>query len=531
MGLLRRRLTAEKRPDYFRLTSTQDGSTLTLYKEEGATDHIIEYAVNGEAFSIYIPSTVLTLDEGDYVQWRKSKIDQTADFSGIIGDGSRKQWRFSATGNFIGSGDVKTLLKWNGKVDTLPSYCFLNLLSGGGGFGSVELNLEGINNIEEAACHTAKFTGQLVIPSSTTIINQLCFEKNRFSSVIIPVSLVGIRRYAFNDNTNLRAVYYQGTLDQWTNIVFGFGLQSIYGGEQPLVYAHNLYLKGVLFTGIYTFPEGRTEVGRFVFGGCTGLTGVILPETIQIIREYAFYNCTNLGGTLTISGSVTNIEKNAFYSTGISKLVIESHELYIAQDAFYDCHSLDDVIYKSTFNDWITKVSFFDMDATPCKFSHHLSCIDGVPENVVFSQGMAPTNWCLSGLQIKTLTINGDFGRTVQFAANNIMLTSISLGEGITAIGSYFASNCPALKNITFPSTITSMGIRIFTRSNLDWIKMLPTTPPTLGFQFAMYGNIGAIYVPYSPDHSVLNAYKTSVQWSNFSDKIHELDANGGIPI
>ena len=59
-----------------------------------------------------------------------------------------------------------------------------------------------------------------------------------------------------------------------------------------------------------------------------------------------------------------------------------------------------------------------------------------------------------------------------------------------------------------------------------------PTTPPTI--QASSIGDTHAdgwkIYVPYSPDHSVLAAYKAATNWLNYADKIFELDANGNIP-
>jgi hypothetical protein len=52
---------------------------------------------------------------------------------------------------------------------------------------------------------------------------------------------------------------------------------------------------------------------------------------------------------------------------------------------------------------------------------------------------------------------------------------------------------------------------------------LAPTTPPTLGT--GVFNNIVddcVIYVPYSEDHSILNAYKTAANWSTYASKIQE---------
>lgn len=49
---------------------------------------------------------------------------------------------------------------------------------------------------------------------------------------------------------------------------------------------------------------------------------------------------------------------------------------------------------------------------------------------------------------------------------------------------------------------------------------MIPTTPPTLANSNVFNGmstNYYKIYVPYSADHSILEAYKTATNWSTYA--------------
>ena len=70
-------------------------------------------------------------------------------------------------------------------------------------------------------------------------------------------------------------------------------------------------------------------IGGSVFEGCTALTDIRLPLTLEGIKSETFSNCVNLT-SITIPKSVT----------------------YISEKAFYCCDSLADVYYDGTAEDW-----------------------------------------------------------------------------------------------------------------------------------------------------------------------------------
>ena len=106
-------------------------------------------------------------------------------------------------------------------------------------------------------------------------------------------------------------------------------------------------------------------------------------------------------------------------------------------------------------------------------------------------------------------------------------LTTITIPSSVTSIGYTAFYNCSSLKSITIPDSITSIGNYAFSNcSNLSNVIMKATTPPILGTNaFASSGitaTTGEIRVPFSFDHSILNAYKTATNWSNYADIISE---------
>ena len=68
--------------------------------------------------------------------------------------------------------------------------------------------------------------------------------------------------------------------------------------------------------------EGVTEIKKCAFSGCTGLTGIEIPNSVTTIENYAFSGCTGLT-SIEIPNSVTTIENYAFSGcTGLTSVVI-----------------------------------------------------------------------------------------------------------------------------------------------------------------------------------------------------------------
>ena len=84
--------------------------------------------------------------------------------------------------------------------------------------------------------------------------------------------------------------------------------------------------------------------------------------------------------------------------------------------------------------------------------------------------------------------------------------------------------------SLTLPSTMAYIGSYCFDnmRSIYEW-HFEATTPPTLADTnaFSNMTDFGGkkIYVPYSADHSVLNAYKIATNWSAYASYIVEESA------
>lgn len=85
------------------------------------------------------------------------------------------------------------------------------------------------------------------------------------------------------------------------------------------------------------------------------------------------------------------------------------------------------------------------------------------------------------------------------------------------------------IRKLTIPATVTSIAATAFTYNNFcEEVHLLPSSPPTLS-NVSAFRDIGSkitggcvFYVPYSADHSILEAYQTATNWSTYASQMQE---------
>lgn len=114
-----------------------------------------------------------------------------------------------------------------------------------------------------------------------------------------------------------------------------------------------------------------------------------------------------------------------------------------------------------------------------------------------------------------------------QFKGSGI--TKLTIGSGQYLSNYEFARNCASLTAVDIPATATNLGrSQFYNCTNLSVFVCRATTPPTIGTFF--FSPTPTIYVPYSSDHSVLDAYKAASNWSSYKNNMVELNPDGTIP-
>jgi len=104
-------------------------------------------------------------------------------------------------------------------------------------------------------------------------------------------------------------------------------------------------------TGI-VIPDSVTYIGEYAFGYCNGLKSVNIPDSVETLSDGAFYFCEGLL-SLIIGDSVQTIGEYAFSTCHqMSNLVMGRQVTNIESNAFECCDSLTTINYIGTETEW-----------------------------------------------------------------------------------------------------------------------------------------------------------------------------------
>ena len=91
-----------------------------------------------------------------------------------------------------------------------------------------------------------------------------------------------------------------------------------------------------------------TEIGKWAFKNCSGLTGFAIPSTIDTIQEGAFYGCSGFTGTLDLSFTMAVLKKDVFREcSGFTELILPLFITEIPEGAFCGCSGLTGTLVLS----------------------------------------------------------------------------------------------------------------------------------------------------------------------------------------
>ena len=170
-----------------------------------------------------------------------------------------------------------------------------------------------------------------------------------------------------------------------------------------------------------------TEILEDAFYACSGLTAVMIPDSVTDICRGAFRKCTGLTG-ITIPDSVTGIGADAFeFCTGLTDITIPDGVTIIGDAAFSCCYGLTGV----TIPDSVTEI------------------------------GMGAFWFCRA---LTDITIPDSVNRIAYMTfCDCTALQSITIPDSVTAVDGSAFRHCTALESITIPGSVESFGTDVFT--------------------------------------------------------------------
>lgn len=389
---------------------------------------------------------------------------------------------------------------------------------------------EGVERIEDLQCPTVT---RIDIPDTVVDIGFMAFEGCcSLESISIPSSVTNIGEYAFTGCEALTSVHISD-LAAWC--VLGAGRRDGWYSpmDNPLYYAHNLYLNGTLVEDL-RIPEGVKEIGHYAFYGCTAITNVVIPGSVTRMGGEVFSQCTNLmsatvpqyvcdprsmdsdycgssmeffmncplthlkiaeGATsigydafgsdtlesVEIPNTVTNIGGEAFYyCPRLSRIEIPDSVEEIGDRAFEGCRALTNIVVGTG----LKRVGYMAFD-TYCEYTD------------IHIRDMAA--WCgiefLSEVRYNDLYLNGE------------LVEDLVIPDGVTEVPGAFRYY-KRLVHVTIPASVTNFTEDAFSEcTSLKSATFLGDAPDHVEyFTFRNVSDDFIVYIPRGNDTYELDA-------------------------
>lgn len=341
-------------------------------------------------------------------------------------------------------------------------------------------------DITEVGDETSKYSGPQPFYSCQTL-----------ETISLPASVRKIGYAAFGYCFHLTSLILPEALDYLgPGIVSQAPLTSIHIPTSTVIDGNPIYWCEDLeeFTGPYSALDGHVLIKDNVLISCTpaGITSVTVPNTVTVIGESAFIDCSNLT-SVSIPSGVTTIGNGAFMRCmGLQTLALPESVTYAEYNAFTGCSSLT---------------------------SFH------VPSQIEF-QGV-PFDDCTSLAEFTGRYASDDHRCLVEgtklIAFAPAGLTSFTVPDGVTYMAGGFSS-VNNLVSLDIPSTVTQ--ITQIASTSLTTLTCRSVSPPTVSYA----GNTGLAYLPaletiYVPAGSV-DAYKAATCWSDHASRIQAIPSN-----
>ncbi|MBR1850423.1 MAG: leucine-rich repeat domain-containing protein [Bacteroidales bacterium] len=358
---------------------------------------------------------------------------------------------------------------------------------------SVTIYGDGLTRLDDAFNHCASLT-EFTVPSSVTIIKDevLCNCQNLSHATFKAIR--SSSDYRFFPGEHGGSIF--SNCPNLTNITFGNEVEVIPNGA-------------FINTGITSLivPNTITKIGEYAFLECSSLASVAIGPSVDTIGVMAFGSCPQLSSIMVASSNQTFDSRdncNAIIQTATNTLIrgwatstVPNGVASIGSDAFYECTDLTDITFPNTLTAIDARAFYGCTGLTSISLPRNLKTI-----------GMEAFYGC-SGITSLTLSDSlTTIGTRAFYECESLTLSP--LPPTLTTIGSEAFYSCRALDSLVIPAATTTIGNAAFSRSGLKYVH-LPDNLTTISAECFSSCNLKTI---------VIGANTTEIGWNALESHI-----------
>ena len=241
-------------------------------------------------------------------------------------------------------------------------------------------------------------------------------------------------------------------------------------------------------------PNSVTIIGDWAFWNCYSLTSINIPNSVTTIGKSVFNDCISLT-SITIPNSVTTIGTSAFSGSNLTSVTIPNSITTIKDGTFNICRNLTSItipnsvtsIEESAFSNCSSLTSItIPNSVTTIGTRAFQSCSSltsiSIP-NSVESIGTKAFSWCsnLDTLYFDAINCNDFLSGSDHPFYSTTTISIINIGDSVQRIPANFAYNLDSLLSVTIGNSVTVIGNNAFKNCiGIDVIKCKSTIPPTI---------------------------------------------------
>lgn len=307
---------------------------------------------------------------------------------------------------------------WNKPLDNISSNCEIIAQYKIDYNIDLDFVLDELTNTYTVSKYKGK-SNQIYIPDYYHQLPVTKIEKSAFSNkteineVTLGSKITNIGNFAFSNCSSLLNLYYDGTIENWCNVVFESAFSN------PMYYAKYFYLldenNNYNEVSEVVIPDSLSKIGNYQFYGFFNLSSIVITSTIESIGWDAFVNCNKLYEIYNLSK--IDIQK------GLSGL---NYFLVIHESLDEQSIIIDDGLFKY--------VNLED--------NYYLISYLGKEENIVLNDN-----------------INGHSYGIYDYTFSGLdYVKSIKISSTTSSFGWWCFKNCESLEYIVIPESVKKIG-------------------------------------------------------------------------